>query len=345
MEIYNDNIYIKKALKYYLKLKNSKNEKIGLEYAARTLDNISKIVNRENFNDILNETETYCNNYIKNTVIEKNIDYIDYDKLYRYINNGDIMKIKEVKIKLEDIKKKDSEGNTLLHHCIKIGDYSILKILLENDVSINTINSKGNTLIEYACLCSDPNMIKFLTDQGANIKKNLFLRDKVVDNKVNFKLKTDNIDVACISKQLLVKSYMNKLNPKFLQLKSLVNFNSNCGFGNFTIENILIGISVVLDGNILDNYIDILKEELSFELKDNIFCYKNKMEIIIYNLIPFYDDYKFNLSQENLYLMEFNFLKKRYNKKQLINYLFENYIGKLMPEDFIGIQIKKILNI
>ena len=341
MELNENNIYLKKALKYYLKLKSSQNEKHGLEYASRTLENISKIKNKEYFKDIIEETENYCNNYIKNTIIEDN--YLEYDMIIKYIDEGNIIKIKKAHIKKEDILKFDDEGNTLLHYCVKIGDYGILKILLENDVSINTINKNGNTLIEYAVLSSDPNMIKFLTEYGSNIKKNLFLRDKINNKKLAFKLKTDNIDVACIVKQLLIKSYNNKLDERFNKMKDIIDFNINCGLGNFTIENIMIGIGVILDDISINTYIEIILEELKEGIGSEIYCYNNVMEIIIYNLMPFYEDYKFNLSHENLFLQEFYFLKKRYNKKQLMDKLFENYIDKLMPENFIGIQIKKIL--
>lgn len=341
MELSENNIYLKKALKYYLKLKSSNNEKHGLEYASRTLENISKIKNIEHFRDIVEETENYCNNYIKNTIMEDN--YLEYKMIIKYIDEGNIIKIKNSNIRKEDLLKFDYNGDTILHYCIKLGDYGILKILLENDVSINTINKNGNTLIEYAVLLSDPNMIKFLTDYGSNIKKNLFLRDKIKNKKSIFKLKTDNIDVACIVKQLLIKSYNNKINEKFNKLKDLVDFNINCGFGNFTLENILIGISVILDDDIIDTYIEIILEEIKDGIGNKIYCYNDMMEIIIYNLMPFYDDYEFNLSHENLFLQEFYFLKKRYNKKHLMDKLFENYIDKLMPENFIGIQIKKIL--
>ena len=182
-------------------------------------------------------------------------------------------------------------------------------------------------------------MVKFLTNHGALIKKNLFLRDK----QVKIRLKTNNLDSACISKIMLMNSYKKKLKPEFEILKKHIKFSDICGFGNFTIENLLIGISHSIDDDSLKTYLDIILEELSFDIRDELFCYKNKVEVLIYNLIPFID-YEFNVTQENAYLMELYFLKKKYNKKSLIDILFKSYIGNLVPEDFIGVQIKKIIN-
>ena len=60
-------------------------------------------------------------------------------------------------------------------------------------------------------------------------------------------------------------------------------------------------------------------------------------------MVPFIE-YEFNITQENVFLMELYFLKKRYSKKCLIDILFDRYVGNLVPEDFIGVQIKKIIN-
>tara|TARA_B110000908_G_C10262171_1_gene460180 strand:- start:2456 stop:3481 length:1026 start_codon:yes stop_codon:yes gene_type:complete len=332
-----DNIYLKKALKYYLKLKENK-EKGGIPFAHKSLDYIKKIKNKKKYDKVLQETEEYCNIYLKNSAINHTVD-IDYNQLFKIIENGNLELFDKIKLNNKDIIKNNEDGLTPLHYCIKVGDTSILKKLLLYDVSINTINSRGNTLIEYACLCNDPNMINFLTKHGAVIKKNLFLRDK----KVKIKLKTNNLDCACICKIMIMNSYQKDINEIFNKIKKLVDFETLCGFGNFTIKQLLIGIGESLDETSLSTYIDILVEELSYELQDQLFCYKNKVEVLIYNLIPFIE-YKFNITQENIFLMELYFLKKKFNKKKLIELLFEKYIEKLVPEDFLGIQIKKIIN-
>tara|TARA_B110000977_G_C11056311_1_gene484211 strand:+ start:128 stop:1159 length:1032 start_codon:yes stop_codon:yes gene_type:complete len=336
-----DNVHIKKVLKYYLKLKNKKNEKDGMKLANHALLNLSKIKTKDKYNEILKETEEYCNNYIKNTIEEQNYRDITYKKLIEIIKSADIINIRKYCIKNEFLYKFDDEGLTPLHLCIKLGDTSILKYLLNNNVSVNTINKKGNTLLEYACLNKDPNMIHFLTEHGSRIKKNIFLRDK----DIKIQLKINNIDVACVFKIMLMNSYKKKLKPEMELLKKYLNFDELCGLGNFTLTNILIGIGHSLNKESLDNYISIVDEELSDYGKNNlIFCYQDKKEVIVYNLIPFIK-YDFNISQENVFMMELYFLKKRFNKKDLVSVIFEKYINKLAPENFIGLQVKKVLNI
>ena len=343
MELDNmDNIFLKKALKYFLKLKeNESNDTKGIGFANKSLSYINMIQNKKKFNKVIIETEEYCNNFIKSSVILENVEtiIIKYDDIFKLIKKGNLDSFKNIKINPKELTKNNGEGTTPLHYCIMVGDTTILKKLLNYDVSINTINSRGNTLIEYACLCGDPNMVKFLTNHGSLIKKSLFLRDK----QVKIKLKTDNLDCACISKIMLMNSYQKKIKQDMIFIKKFINFNDLCGFGNFTIENLLIGIGVSLEKVSLKNYLQIIEEEFSQELKNYIYCYKSKVEILIYNLIPFID-YKFNISQENAYLMELFFLKKIYNKKALIDVLFDRYVGTLVSEDFIGVQIKKIIN-
>mgnify|MGYP001196030024 CR=1 FL=1 len=341
IDINKDNIHIKKVLKYYLKLKNKKNDNDGVKLANHVLLNLSKIKTKDKYNDILKETEEYCNNYIKNTVDEKNEKNITYKKLIEIIKSADIINIKKYTIKNEFLYKFDDEGLTPLHLCIKLGDTSILKYLLNNNISVNTINKKGYTLLEYACLNKDPNMIHFLIDHGSIMKKNIFLRDK----DIKIQLKTNNIDVACVFKIMLMNSYKKELKPEIESLKKYLNFDELCGLGNFTLRNILIGIGHSLNKESLDNYILIVEEELLDYGKNNlIFCYQDKKEVIVYNLIPFIN-YKFNISQENVFMMELYYLKKKFNKKDLVTIIFEKYINKLAPEKFIGLQVKKVLNI
>lgn len=337
----NDQVFLKKALKYYLKLKHNLKDKTGIKLANHALKNLSKIKIKDKYNEIVKETEEYCNNYLKNTVEDNTKIDITYEKLIEIINNADIINLKKCNIKIEYLNKYDDEGLTPLHLCVKLGDMSMLKYLLENNISINIINKKGNTLLEYACLSKDPNMINFLTDHGSIIKKNIFLRDK----NIKIHLRTNNLDVACISKIMLINSYKKTLNSKFFVLKKYINFEDFCGFGNFTIKNVMIGIGESLNEDSLQNYIEILNEELNDYNKNKaIYCYQDKMEVVVYNLVPFIK-YNFNISQENVFMMEFFFLKKKFNKKDLVSIIFNKYINKLAPENFIGLQVKKVLNI
>ena len=147
----NDQTYSKKALKYYLQLKKISDDKIGLKLANHSLKNISKITNKKLHRDIIEETEEYCQNFIKSTEINS-LKSINYNELIEIIRTADLLKINNCKIDKKDLYIFDSEGLTPLHLCIKLGDSKMLEYLLNNNISINLINREGNTLLEYACL-------------------------------------------------------------------------------------------------------------------------------------------------------------------------------------------------
>jgi hypothetical protein len=95
-------------------------------------------------------------------------------------------------------------------------------------------------------------------------------------------------------------------------------------------------------------FINIIKEELSNELVFKLGCPLNKIEILLYNLVPFID-YDNNLSLNWLISLEIKFiilkiLKNRVKintsvlKKELREYLYLSYIKpEIIPEGLIQI--------
>jgi len=138
---------------------------------------------------------------------------------FRYISRNDIETIKN--ITNINFKQLNEEGNTLLHHCIKIGDIEILNELLKKGGKIDTINGNGYTLLEYACLIQDPNIIKILISLGADIKKHLFFR-KGNYNKILFK---EDIDLAIILKVLTINSINQNNYNNFKCLENYFNLH------------------------------------------------------------------------------------------------------------------------
>jgi hypothetical protein len=101
-----------------------------------------------------------------------------------------------------------------------------------------------------------------------------------------------------------------------------------------------------------DSYIKIIKEELSYDLKNDFGCPKNNIDIILINLIPFIN-YNFNVSSDFIIGLEIKFLikniikqKNKNNlnkyKKKIINQLWTIYHEKIVPIDYIGILTNKI---
>ena len=172
----------------------NENSSKALYFFKQSMNEIKNIKKSyENIEDsdmsLLNSTEIECKKYLM-----KNIN------LFNIISKNNIELIKKIKkINFTEINKK---GNTILHHCIDIGDTMILKELLKKGGCIDQINEDGNTLLEYACLKKDPNIINFLINHGADLKKHLYFRGK---DKVLYLNKSD-IDSA-----ILLKVGMNLL--------------------------------------------------------------------------------------------------------------------------------------
>ncbi len=274
---------------------------------------------------------------------------INIRNTFRLISRNDVETIKN--INNINFKQLDEDGNTLLHHCIKIGDIEILTELLKKGGKIDSINGEGHTLLEYACLIQDPNIIKFLLLLGADIKKHIFFR-KGNYNKYLFK---EDIDLAIILKVLTLNSIYQKNYKKFSFLEKYFNINQFIGLEKYTIKNILLGLEKMFENKITyETYKNIIIEEIEdFELniKNNIKnCYEDKVDILLFNLIPFIN-YPFNISSSFMLSNEIKFKinsiikdnKKNY-KNLILNYIFKNYIeNNLFKEDYIGIIVYRIL--
>ena len=76
---------------------------------------------------------------------------------------------------------------------------------------------------------------------------------------------------------------------------------------NIIFKDFIIKLNDLLNNlsiDISNTYINIIKEELNYELLNNNICPNNKIEIILYNLIPFINyNYNLNLSWLNNYYL------------------------------------------
>lgn len=330
--IENDNILL--ALKYAKKvLKNLDRPNIK-KHLKKSLQLLKKFDKTEEINDLISQTESQYKK-VKNT------------NLFKLISKNEIKKID--KIKKYDFREFNQYGNTILHHCIKVGDSEILKILLKKGGNINEINGNGHTLLEYACLCKDPNIINILLLLGADMKKHLFFRKG--NNK--FFLYKNDIDLAILLKILVFKSFNYTDYKNFEFLLKYFNINEFIGLEKFTIKNILCGLNNLFENkNSYITYKNIVEEELEFYLKntqiDN--CYKCPLDIILINLVPFIN-YPFNITSDFIIRKELEYCIKKIlneNKKNyknlLLNYIFSKYIEtKLFKEDYIGIIVYRII--
>jgi hypothetical protein len=288
-------------------------------------------------------------NTIEKPIIRKN-KFKNYEpneetnELFNIIETGDIAKINNYKYGDIDFKTYNNAGLTPLHMAIHCGDTSFLKKCFILGAPIDITNKYGHTLLEYACLENDPNMIDFLYFYGADMKKHLVFREgkKYFNNG-------DNIDIILLEIKYLefVFNYIDK-NQK-LDIMYEVDKKE------LTIYDLVIRLDKLLcclKKEARQTYIDILKEELSFNLMDKLGCPTNKLEILLYNLVPFIG-YTENLKLNWLLSLEIKYLilkilknKKKINTKELKEELKINindtYIkNNIVPEGLIQVLLEQ----
>lgn len=342
---------ISKYFKAYLTGKKyyETNKEKSLEYFKLCIKISNDIKQLDKYNDIIIDTETECNKYLlsENNVKEK-------VNLFELIETGDCKILENYKYGDLDFSIYNEEGLTPLHYAIKYGDTLFLKHSLILGGCIDQINNMGHTLLEYACLEKDPNMINFLTDHGADINKHVLFRN----NKLfNIKKETE-IDILLISRYILLienkydnYKYLDFL-FKYIDKESILYITNNNNINIYT-KDFIIKLDNLMDitnETFRETYLNIIKEELDFDLKCKLVCPKNKIEILLYNLIPFID---LNIMLRNRWLIsleiKFNIIKIFKNnyvnnekKKYIINKLYEDYIKtNILPEGLIQIIISQ----
>ena len=339
------------------------NKEESCEYIKSSLILLDKIrqypkKDVEKYSDILNETENesckllnLCLEYTIETEIPTEKNEIDYIKIFKTIEKGDLNEIKKYNINEINFKKL-YKNQTILHYAIKFGDTQFIKHCLKLGARIDTPNGVGNSLLEYACLEKDQNIINFLLKNGANMKKHLYFRNSKIKN-VNY---NDSIDISNLCKFVLElrepTPYSNQdiINIQINEIKKYLNIDELVGSNEYTINNLLNNIEYLLnnfDKNSAETYFNIINEEIKFTLKNKLGCPHNKLEIILVNLVPFinypfYLEIDWILSLELKYIIIKNIKNKKLVelneiKKNIVDEIWEKYIKtEIIPEDYLG---------
>ena len=255
--------------------------------SIKIIENIKKN-NPSDYDIILDEIEIECYKYLP-------------INLFNFIEKGNINILK--KISNIDFKVYNEDGLTPLHYAIDYGDISFIKYAIQLGYSIDETTQSGYTLLEYACIKKDPNIISFLIDNGANMKKYIDFRkyNKFINNG-------NSIDIILILKNILnTKNIINNNEDNYLEwifdfidpntiLDIKYNISDN---NNILFKDLICKLYILLNKFLLESretYINIIKEELQFDLLNNqLRCPNNKIELILYYLVPFIN-YKFNLN-------------------------------------------------
>jgi len=317
-----------------------------------------------NLIDIMDETETECSKYltmtIENTIDtpiigskHKNICFTgnttnDNNLLYEIIETGNIKKMKEFKLGEVDFNIMNNMGLTPLHYAITYGDTAFLKQAFRLGAPLDMTNKNGYTLLECACLEKDPNMINFMLSYGADMKKHLQFRE-------NKKYSTTGNMIEIMLLEKIILDYETSTNHTIQYLDWIFNYLDKDEMLDLQIYNsepsnklknydLIKKLDMMLTGmndEFRTTYIDILKEEMGYDLHYKLGCPNRKLEIILYNLVPFIN-YNINLQINWLVSMEIKFLilkilknKVKINTKQLKEELRELlYLNYIKPNLF-----------
>ena len=375
---------ITKCLKSFLTGKkkiDSDNDK-AYEYFKQCitiLDDIKKqnIKITDEYKNILEETEIECSKLLNESIertfnksIERTLnktikinnkynksDNVDFDKqLFEIIDIGDINKLKSYNFENINFVTFNQQGLTPLHYAIRFGDTTFLKHAFVLGGYIDQTSKLGHTLLEFACLENDPNMIIFLQNYGADMKKHMAFREgKTYDNTGN------QIDTLLLQKIILNNNNNNSikyLNFIFNYINKDEKLDIKYNGGEYIkIVQLILKLDNLIDtfdNDSRETYISILKEELHFELLNKLCCPSNKIEIILYNLVPFinYD----NLNYRWLICLEIKLLiikilknKSKINinefKHELGLILYDNYIkNNIIAPGLLQTIVKQLLN-
>jgi len=368
-----DNKKVKKCLKSYLTAKKYYDSDIekSYDYFKQCIKILNDLKDENKLNQeyqgIIDETENECSKYlvlaieatldkpyIKKNIIDKSQD----NALFEIIKKGQVDFLKTFEYGECNFNIFDINGQTPLHLAIKFGDTTFLKHAFKLGAGIDKTNKYGHTLLEFACLEKDPNIINYLTYCGANMKKHLDFRDgKKYFNNGN------QIDIITLQKKIMdntklttdidhldfIFDYINK--EEKIELEYCDPKNSTISINKISFDTFIKKLNCMVnnfDHEKRNTFINIIKEELSNDLVFKLGCPLNKIEILLYNLVPFID-YNNNLSLNWLISLEIKFIilkilknKIKINtsvlKKELQEYLYQSYIKpEIIPEGLIQI--------
>ena len=379
-----EQLIIKKCLKSYLTGKKYYDTDMDKSYeyfkqCIRILNDMKekKVPINDNFIDIIEETETECSKFLT-LAIEKTIEKplsktifpsTDNKELFEIIETGNIQKLKEYNYGSIDFNVYNEYGLTPLHHAIKFGDVTFLKQSFKLGACVDQTSKFGHTLLELACLEKDPNMINFLTNYGADMKKHLKFREgRKYFNSGN------QIDISIIEKIIMdfnneheqISHTIKYLGFLFNYIKETEPINIEYSdSNNSTIPKrkiLFVELVKKLDKYLetigkeqRETYITIINEELNYDLSFKLGCPTDKLQIILYNLVPFID-YQDNLKLNWLISVEIKYVilkilknKIKINtiqlKQELTELLYISYIKpEIIPEGLIQLIVLQWIN-
>lgn len=281
------------------------------------IDKINKLINDTEDEDEKNLLIQYLGR--KYTSHDTTSEVTKKDPIISIIEKENILGLKKILEKVKvDWYRYIFYSKTPLHLAIENGDKKLIELLLLKGHPLWIPNKKSITPFELACLNKDPGMLMTLINNGANIKKILYLRE---GNK-DIKFFHCNIDFLLIAKKILIEE--NNINDIRNNLDKN-NYFDLIGLERFTWDEFHYGLENFLKNdypNLLFLYNDLNKSKDM----DNY--------IIFYFLFDL--DFNFYIENEKYFYLELDYNKNLYNIKNL-EIKFRNDYKNIYPEGFINL--------
>ena len=140
---------------------------------------------------------------------------IDQDGLFFAMEAGNVELVELIinSDNYEQIRKKDKDGNTSLHHACYYGNIDVVRLFIDKSIAnntlsqdINEINNDGCTILMYAVLGGDLDICKLILEIDKN---NINIFDNTYCSALTLACRNDHIDIV---KLLLDNGSVNIIN-------------------------------------------------------------------------------------------------------------------------------------
>ncbi len=185
--------------------------------------------------------------------------------LLHYCKDGNIQKIRNIKLSKRNINAMDDTRTTSLMIASSCGYIEIVKILVENGANLNLQNTHGYSALIRACINNHPEVILYLIEKGTDVN----LLDKQGDNALILARKLGNDEI--IKNLLNKKADIHHLNKK----------NQNCLWFSSYYYNMSISFMFILmgiDPEIKDKYYNKNSYDVIGKNRDDINILNNHPE-------------------------------------------------------------------
>ena len=311
------NLIIKKKGYFYAQfLLFIYNQKFTTDYIFNKTNNLITFINHSNYIEKLNYLSSKPKiNISKELINFERFENFKFKEFFKKINENSLLKIL-INNKI-DLNQTDKKNKTILHYCVKNGNFESFLFLIKNKININIIDNKGRTFLHYSSKKNQIEITEYLIFKGININH----QDNFKKTALHYSCEKDNIENSIIllnnganlnildEKNKTAFEYILKESSKLEFLEKLDKYQICFDFID---NNDLVSLPILISTNPF--YLNCLNKNLKSVL---IYCYENQK----FNLLEFFIKQGSNIYQ------------KDFNNKTIIDYNNNNNeITKLLNE-------------